>query len=561
MQHTQTFSAALILMFGAAAAGFTLPAAAAEAPYAVRPADTASSLSVHLNQARTLSFREPIGTVFVAQPGIASYQVVGNRKVIVFGSYPGRTSLMVMGTDGRTLWDGMIRVSYDIEGMMEALHSSYPKLNLTLVPLNDGVAVRGRVETPQEAANVISFLDSLLQTNPANAQMAAAASTGMEQGGEQEGESSKSGAAKGTGTLGARIGKVINQLTVTTPNQVTVRVRFAEVNRKLSDQLGFKWNNVGYHGRKYGFAFGSEENPLFTNTMDGGTLPFDPEKMLSHFSMATMFDAMASEELVSILAEPNLTVVSGETASFLAGGQIPFQSSDGEGGFDIEFKDYGVLLSVTPTILSGNRISMRIRPEVSEPSESNGIMTQGTQQPGFIVRRAESTIELASGQSFMIAGLMKNDFNNTVHKVPGLADLPIIGALARSKAFERGETELVILATAYISEPSGQPYTIPNEEFYVPNVFRRYFLDEGPQVSSRTDLKTVQPTSFFPWDRYRQVDKEGYDVRPGTAMREPAPEIVERWSQPKAEGAAEGAPFARPEARPKNARVVSDFIY
>lgn len=122
MQHTQTFSAALILMFGAAAAGFTLPAAAAEAPYAVRPADTASSLSVHLNQARTLSFREPIGTVFVAQPGIASYQVVGNRKVIVFGSYPGRTSLMVMGTDGRTLWDGMIRVSYDIEGMMEALH-------------------------------------------------------------------------------------------------------------------------------------------------------------------------------------------------------------------------------------------------------------------------------------------------------------------------------------------------------------------------------------------------------------------------------------------------------
>ena len=105
-------------------------------------------------------------------------------------------------------------------------------------------------------------------------------------------------------------------------------------------------------------------------------------------------------ELVSILAEPNLTVVSGETASFLAGGQIPFQSSDGDGGFDIEFKDYGVLLSITPTILSGNRISLRLRPEVSERSDSNGIQFMGSTQPGFIVRRAESTIELASGQKF-----------------------------------------------------------------------------------------------------------------------------------------------------------------
>lgn len=558
-KHHALNTACLLVLgtFGAFAASGAIPAAAAVNPSAPVAQEADSSLSVHIYQGKTLSFREPIGTVFVAQPGIASYQVVGNRKIIVFGSYPGKTSLMVMGTDGKTLWNGMIQVSYDIAAMTEALRDSYPKHNLSLVPLNDGVAVRGEVETPQEAANIISFLDSFLQMNPAAQQMAAAAD--MSQAGGDEGQSSKSGAAMGKGTLGARVGKVINQLTVTTPNQVTVRVRFAEVNRKLSDQLGFKWSGAGYHGKRYGINFGSEENPILNNSGFGSI--FDPETMVSHFTASAMFDAMASEELVSILAEPNLTVVSGETASFLAGGQIPFQSSDGDGGYDIEFKDYGVLLSVTPTILSGNRISLRIRPEVSERSDSNGIMFEGQVQPGFIVRRAESTIELASGQSFMLAGLMKNDFNNTVNKIPGFSDLPIIGALARSKAFERGETELVIVATAYISEPSGRPYMIPNEELYVPNVFTRYFLDEDPQVSSRTDLKTVQPTSFLPWERYREVDKEGYDVRPGTAMREPSPDIVQRWEAPKAADPSAAGPFARPEARPNNSRAVSDFIY
>ena len=454
-------------------------------------------MSVSLYQGKALSFNEQIGAVFVAQPSIASYQVVGNRKVVVFGSYPGKTSLMVLGTDGRTLYNGLVEVAYDVSSMEMALKSSFPKLKLQLVALNDGVAVRGKVETAQEAANVVAFLDAMLQVNPQQAQMAAADVSAAGQEGQQE----KSGAATGTGTLGARIGKIINQLTVTTPNQVTVRVRFAEVNRKLSDQLGFKWKG-SYSGSRGGITFGSADNPIISNPNNSLGSLFDPATMAARFTFGSLFDAMASEELVSILAEPNLTVVSGETASFLAGGQIPFQSSDGDGGFDIEFKDYGVLLSITPTSLSGNRISLRLRPEVSERSDSNGIQFMGSTQPGFIVRRAESTIELASGQSFAIAGLLKNDFSNTVNKIPGIADLPIIGALARSKAFERGETELVIVATAYISTPSGEPYTIPNEEMYVPTIFERYFMDADPQVSSGTALKTARKPSFVS-EKYR----------------------------------------------------------
>ena len=469
----------------ALAAAFSLTAAGALTAAPQQHAPDAH-MSVSLYQGKALSFNEQIGAVFVAQPSIASYQVVGNRKVVVFGSYPGKTSLMVLGTDGRTLYNGLVEVAYDVSSMEMALKSSFPKLKLQLVALNDGVAV-----------NVVAFLDAMLQVNPQQAQMAAADVSAAGQEGQQE----KSGAATGTGTLGARIGKIINQLTVTTPNQVTVRVRFAEVNRKLSDQLGFKWKG-SYSGSRGGITFGSADNPIISNPNNSLGHLFDPATMAARFTFGSLFDAMASEELVSILAEPNLTVVSGETASFLAGGQIPFQSSDGDGGFDIEFKDYGVLLSITPTILSGNRISLRLRPEVSERSDSNGIQFMGSTQPGFIVRRAESTIELASGQSFAIAGLLKNDFSNTVNKIPGIADLPIIGALARSKAFERGETELVIVATAYISTPSGEPYTIPNEEMYVPTIFERYFMDADPQVSSGTALKTARKPSFIS-EKYR----------------------------------------------------------
>lgn len=501
---------AALIALTLAAAGMNLPAAPHEQA-------ASAAMNVPLFQGKTLSFSQAIATVFIAQPGIASYQVVGRNKVIVFGNYPGKTSLMVMGADGQSLYNGLIEVAYDVASMQRALKSSYPQLDLELVPLNDAVAVRGKVDTAQQAADVVAFLDSMLQTTPgqvaaAPAEMAAASS--------QEGQGSKSGAATGTGTVGARIGKVINQLTITTPNQVTVRVRFAEVNRKLSDQLGFKWRG-SYSGSKGGITFGSPDNPILSNPSGALGRPFDPATMVSRWTFGSLFDAMASEELVSILAEPNLTVVSGETATFLAGGQIPFQSSDGDGGFDIEFKDYGVLLSITPTILSGSRISLRLRPEVSERSDSNGIQFMGSTQPGFIVRRAESTIELASGQSFAIAGLLKNDFSNTVDKIPGLGDLPIIGSLARSKAFARGETELVIVATAYISSPTGEPYTLPNEEMYVPNVFKRFFLNDDPQVSSATRQKMITPNTFIS-PKYRLDAAPVSAVQPRTGTPVPA---------------------------------------
>ena len=475
-KFTQFIQSAILT---AALVTVTAPVDAATQSFAVESA--ARNLDVSLNQGITVEFPSEARTIFIANPAIASYQLINSRKLIVFGLSPGETTLFALDESGKAAFKAKVCVRYDVESMQSTLTESYPQYKLTLIGLNDGVVVRGNVPTAQEAAGVISLIQSLLQTAPAQgAQPEAQGSGGGELGGAQgsgSGGASVSGAATGKGTLGTRIGKVINQLTITTPNQVTVRVRIAEVNRNLTDQLGIRW----------GATYNSGNGKFGISSLLGGIL--DPGPTIGttsplHFKSTTTVDALAKEELISILAEPNLSVVSGETANFIAGDQVPFVTWSDKDSPNIEFKDYGVILSVTPTILSGNRISLRLRPEVSEPSSANGIMINGISQPGFVVRRAESTIELASGQSFAIAGLLKNDFSNTVNKIPGLGDVPILGALARSKAFERGETELLIIATAFISTPSGEPYRLPNENVWIPTLFERLFLNANPSVTT-----------------------------------------------------------------------------
>jgi len=174
-------------------------------------------------------------------------------------------------------------------------------------------------------------------------------------------------------------------------------------------------------------------------------------------------DLLAQEGLVTVLAEPNLTALSGETANFLAGGEFPFpvaQSSTTPGGtpvITVEFKPFGVSLAFTPTVLSGNRISMRVRPEVSAIDTTNTVTAGGINVPGLTTRRAETTVELASGQSFAIAGLVQSNQTITANKVPGLGDIPILGELFKSDKFQHNQTDLVILATPYLVKPISNP--------------------------------------------------------------------------------------------------------
>ena len=287
----------------------------------------------------------------------------------------------------------------------------------------------------------------------------------------QQGEGERS-AGEGEGVVGERFGRVVNRLVVTGGGQVSIKVRFAEVKRDIRERLGLQWQNLRFSidSTEFGFAgsaiFGAPPSDLIST---GANVPTSPS------DLAGLIDVLAQENFVSVLAEPNLSVASGETASFLSGGEIPFPTFS-DGGTNIEFRPFGVLLDVTPTVLADNRINLRIRPEVSEPSLANGVSINGVTYPGLSIRRADTTVDLASGQSFALAGLLKADLEDAVSKFPFLGDLPVIGALMRSSDFKRGDSELVIIATASIAGPTDEALAVPNENIELEGPLARLFF-------------------------------------------------------------------------------------
>lgn len=171
-------------------------------------------------------------------------------------------------------------------------------------------------------------------------------------------------------------------------------------------------------------------------------------------SIQTMIDALDKEGLVSVLAEPNLTATSGQTASFLAGGEFPIPTRQESDVTTVEFKSFGVALDFTPTVLSDDRISIKVRPEISEIDTTNSITMDGISIPGISVRRVETTVELASGQSFAIGGLLQSNIRDTLSKVPGLGSIPVLGKLFSSSDYRNNKSELVVIVTPYLVRPT-----------------------------------------------------------------------------------------------------------
>jgi len=262
--------------------------------------------------------------------------------------------------------------------------------------------------------------------------------------------------------------KLINQIKIITPTQVNLRVKIAEMGRDIMKTLGFNWD-VGVAtagGSFFGFAqgadfvnriFDDDQNEIarnFLRTGDTNSAVFS--NVGGRHDVNALIDALEDEGFLSILAEPNLTALSGETASFLAGGEFPIpvpQTGLASNSITIEFKQFGVGLSFTPTVLTENKINLKVAPEVSQLSAAGSVTVQGISIPALTTRRANTTIELGSGQSFAIAGLLQSNITQEVNKYPFLGDIPILGTLFRSDTFQREETELVIIVTPYIVRP------------------------------------------------------------------------------------------------------------
>ena len=216
-----------------------------------------------------------------------------------------------------------------------------------------------------------------------------------------------------------------------------------------------------------------------------------------NFDVNGLIDALEDEGLITLLAEPNLTALSGETASFLAGGEFPIPIVDEDGKITIQFKSFGVSLAFTPTIVSGDRISLKVLPEVSALSSSGAVQINGIVIPALTTRCANTTVELGSGQSFAIAGLLQADTNQTVNETPGLADIPVLGALFRSTDFRRRETELVIIVTPYLVRPvSSAALAVPTDGFEVPDDYDRVVKGETRRQKQTPTQRTPHTNSI-----------------------------------------------------------------
>ena len=251
-------------------------------------------------------------------------------------------------------------------------------------------------------------------------------------------------------------GVVMNRLQVIGPNQVNLRVKVAEVSRNVLERIGFHFDGILLSGNfQFGLATGrgflDTPREVIQRLSDTGLAHLVYES--SSADINAIIDALVTEGLVSLLAEPNLTALSGETASFLAGGEFPIPVADNLGTISVEFKDYGVSLAFTPTVLTGNRINLKVMPEVSSITSAGAVTVEGISIPALSTRRASTSVELGSGQSFAIAGLLLADTEHNIDKFPGLGDLPILGALFRSTQFKSRETELVVIVTPYIVQP------------------------------------------------------------------------------------------------------------
>ena len=454
-----TAMAALAIALGTV--GAAAPAAAQ--PTAAKPAET---LNLSKGAGTLVRLSEPMTDVFVANDTVADVQVRSSTQLYVFGKGTGETTVYATAKSGRVVYAANVRVGNNIGSLGEMLHLAMPDASIQATPMNNLVLLTGTVANPDDVAEAQRLTQAYV-------------------GGETQ---------------------VVSRLKSATPLQVTLKVRIAEINRTLLKKWGINLlNNDPTGGFQFGIAQGGGINlpdvscvkdcplPKVIRSTIGTTLSAST-KFLG-MNILSSLDIAAQDGLVSILAEPNLTALSGETASFLAGGEFPIPVSQALGSVTIEYKQYGVGLAFTPIVLSDGRISMRVRPEVSELSNSGAVTLNGFTVPALTTRRAETTVELGSGQSFMIAGLLRNTASNNIDKAPFLGDLPILGALFRSTNFRREETELVVVVTPYLVRPVSGQLATPVDGYRVPNDLQRDFGGQSfSGVSGSREPTAVQTT-------------------------------------------------------------------
>lgn len=412
--------------------------AAAQNPPAVTPAET---LTLSVGRGSMVRLDSPMTDLFVANDGVADVQVRSSTQLYIFGKGKGETTVYATDKSGRVVFSANVRVGTNLSSVDDLIRMAMPDAAIQATPMNGIVLLTGTVASPTDVEEASRLVQAYV----------------------------------GEGT------QVISRLRTATPLQVMLKVKIAEVNRSLIKSIGV---NLLAAGGDNGFNFSIGQGDGINVDTGRATIPSSGTLLrfggkLLGLDLITALTLAEDDGLVTTLAEPTLTALSGETASFLAGGEFPIPLAQGLGNVSVEYKQFGVSLAFTPYVLADGRISMRVRPEVSELSTEGSIRLNGFNVPAVTTRRVETTVELGSGQHFMIGGLMRNVNTNAINKAPFLGDLPIIGALFRSNSFRRSETELVIIVTPYLVKPSSSPLATPIEGYRAPTDAQRLLLGQS----------------------------------------------------------------------------------
>jgi pilus assembly protein CpaC len=426
-------------------------------------------ISLTVGKSTVLQTDRPAKRVSMGNPEIADHVVISPKEIYVVGKSPGTTN-MTIWQDGRaTVYD--IEVGHDISRLKQRLNEVLPlQKDLQVMAAHDTITLSGRVTSASDLSQAIAVARAY-----------------------------------------APEGKVENLIQVGGVHQVMLEVRVAEMQKSLLRRLGVNFNYTTTSG-KFGIstlgglteAVSPGDGTISTPGPFGIVQSAVVNAMLRFTSSGATWtgfiDALKEEGLLKVLAEPNLIALSGQEANFLAGGEFPVPVPQGLGTVGIEYKPFGVGLNFTPTVLNEDKISIKVAPEVSELDFSVAVRVEGFVVPGLSTRKASTVVELADGQSFAIAGLLRDTVRDSVSKFPVLGDIPVLGALFRSRSFQRNETELVIIVTPHLVKPLNEMkqalptdyYRVPTDtEFYVENLM--VGRPRGPQGKMEGEFGHVVP--------------------------------------------------------------------
>jgi pilus assembly protein CpaC len=439
------------LLLGVLAGGSALAANAAAAAAMIPPAAGTNGYELDVGQGKSEVLETPgiYTDLMIGDPKVADVIPLTSHSVYVVGKSLGSTSLSIYGPGRRLIAAVNVIVGPDIEGLKARMHEIAPdERDISVRAVNQSLVLSGTVSSPVALEQMVKLAESYAP------------------------------------------GKVINMMGVEGTQQVMLSVRFVEMDRSTAKKLDIGINKTTTTGNPT-FNFNSVVPAV------AGAGVFGTSSLMFHTpdgSLSIALDALETKGVVRTLAEPTLVAMSGDTASFLAGGEFPYPSAQnttagGTGGsaaITVAFQQFGIALAFTPTILSEGMINLVVKPEVSSLDQANGVSILGTVVPGLKVRRASTTVELRDGESFTIAGLLSDNYADTINAFPILGDIPVLGALFRSPNFQHDQTELVIVVTPHLVVARRGPIALPTDHFTPPSDYELFLFGmlagEGTQV-------------------------------------------------------------------------------